>query len=134
MAEERIIDDEYGRGVRLKKTKDGFVDVTDELADGTDMEEGEEITFEFPNLEGYGMEQDNEALVDLSPEEAFARKKGADENDRLEQAGMQFHNRVYAGYKAIAEKENRVAVVNGRQTPDEIFADVLTVLQTRKCL
>ena len=31
--EERIIDDEYGRGIRLKKTKDGFVDVTDELAD-----------------------------------------------------------------------------------------------------
>ena len=48
--EERIIDDEYGRGVRLKKTKDGFVDVTDELTDGTDMEEGEEITFEFPYL------------------------------------------------------------------------------------
>ena len=24
--EERIIDDEYGRGIRLKKTKDGYVD------------------------------------------------------------------------------------------------------------
>ena len=31
--EERIIDDEYGRGIRLKKTKDGYVDVTDELAE-----------------------------------------------------------------------------------------------------
>ena len=31
--EERMIDDEYGRGVRLKKTKDGYVDVTDELAE-----------------------------------------------------------------------------------------------------
>ena len=41
--EERIIDDEYGRGVRLKKTKDGFVDVTDELADGenAEVEEGD---------------------------------------------------------------------------------------------
>ena len=70
--EERIIDDEYGRGVRLKKTKDGYVDVTDELADGenSEMEEGEEIAFEFPNLEGYGEEQDDEDLVDLSPEEA----------------------------------------------------------------
>ena len=37
--EERIIDDEYGRGVRLKKTKDGYVDVTDELAENTDTEE-----------------------------------------------------------------------------------------------
>ena len=33
--EERIIDDEYGRGVRLKKTKDGYVDVTDELSEET---------------------------------------------------------------------------------------------------
>ena len=34
--EERIIDDEYGRGVRLKKTKDGYVDVTDELTDNAE--------------------------------------------------------------------------------------------------
>ena len=48
--EERIIDDEYGRGVRLKKTKDGYVDVTDELADGEnpEMEDGEEISFYLP--------------------------------------------------------------------------------------
>lgn len=31
--EERIIDDEYGRGIRLKKTKDGYVDATDELSE-----------------------------------------------------------------------------------------------------
>ena len=83
--EERIIDDEYGRGVRLKKTKDGFVDVTDELAEGEnpEMEDGEEITFAFPTLDGYNEEQDNEDLVDLSPEEAerFLREK-AEELER----------------------------------------------------
>ena len=31
--EERIIDDEYGRGIRFRKTKDGYVDATDELAE-----------------------------------------------------------------------------------------------------
>ena len=31
--EERIIDDEYARGIRLKKTKDGYIDATDELAE-----------------------------------------------------------------------------------------------------
>ena len=31
--EERIIDDEYGRGIRLKKTENGYVDVTDELSE-----------------------------------------------------------------------------------------------------
>ena len=68
--EERIIDDEYGRGVRLKKTKDGYVDVTDEMAENSEMEEGEEITFEFPTLGGFDEGKDHEELVDLSPEEA----------------------------------------------------------------
>lgn len=67
--EERIIDDEYGRGIRLKKTKDGYVDVTDELseseADGAEEagEEGtEEVSFEFPDLD-----EDDEDLVNLTP-------------------------------------------------------------------
>ena len=107
--EERIIDDEYARGIRLKKTKDGYIDATDELAekerraaeeleadelnataeeeneaageteetlvlDGLDesLEEtaGEEVTFEFPDLE-----EDDEDLVNLTPEEAIALRK-----------------------------------------------------------
>ena len=74
--EERIIDDEYGRGIRLKKTKDGYVDVTDELAEkGEKAEEtgaeyeGEEVAFEFPMLDS---DEDDEELVGLTPEEAAA--------------------------------------------------------------
>ena len=74
-------------------------------------------------------------FIDLTPEEAFKRKHGADENDRLEQAGMQFHKRVYEGYKMVAEAEpDRVICVNGNQTPDEVFADVLRVLKEKNCL
>ncbi len=81
MAEERIIDDEYGRGVKLRKTKDGFVDVTDEALDKTPdeaenvdgaEETGEEISFAFPMLEG---EEDDEDLVGLTPEQAVALRK-----------------------------------------------------------
>lgn len=74
-------------------------------------------------------------FIDLTPEEAFLRKHGADENDRLEQAGMEFHKRVYEGYKAVAKSyPQRVVCVNGRQTPQEIFADVLQILKERNCL
>ena len=78
--EERIIDDEYGRGIRLKKTKDGYVDVTDELAENAEVEtmedEGDEIAFEFPILD---TDEDDEDLVGLTPEEAIAlRKKKAE--------------------------------------------------------
>ncbi|MBO5412292.1 MAG: dTMP kinase [Clostridia bacterium] len=74
-------------------------------------------------------------FIDLTPEMAFARKRGADENDRLEQAGMEFHRKVYAGYKALAESEpNRFVCVDGNQTPQEIFQNVLRVLRERNCL
>lgn len=74
-------------------------------------------------------------FIDLSPADAFKRKHGADENDRLEQAGMSFHEKVYEGYKTLAkENPNRFAVVDGRKTPDEIFADVLSILKEKNCL
>ena len=74
-------------------------------------------------------------FFDLTPEEAFARKHGADENDRLEQAGLEFHKRVYEGFCKVAEQEpNRVVKINGRQTPEEIFNEVLRVLKEKGCL
>lgn len=74
-------------------------------------------------------------FIDLSPEEAFFRKHGADENDRLEQAGMEFHNRVYHGFKQLAKAyPQRFVCVDGRKTREEIFAEVLAVLKERNCL
>lgn len=82
--EERIVDDEYARGIRLKKTDDGYVDATDELAedglveDGEDdvyeMDGDEEITFDIPDLE-----EDDEDLVNLTPAQAqeLRRQKAA---------------------------------------------------------
>ncbi len=74
-------------------------------------------------------------FIDLTPEEAFLRKHGADKNDRMELAGMAFHQRVYTGYQILAEQNpERIACVDGSQTPDEIFADVLQVLKNKGCL
>ena len=78
--EERIVDDEYGRGVRLKKTKDGYVDVTDgEVPDDTqdEMQEAqEEALFEFPTFD---TDEDDEDLVGLTPEQAIALRKEKEE-------------------------------------------------------
>ena len=84
--EERIIDDEYGRGVRLKKTKDGYVDATDEVleTEDTETEETDEVAFEFPVLD---TDEDDEDLVGLSPEEALKlrQKKEAEAKARKEE-------------------------------------------------
>jgi dTMP kinase len=88
-------------------------------------------------INAYAIEKyspDLTVFIDLSPEEAFARKHGADENDRLEQAGMAFHKRVYEGYKALAKEYDRIVTVNGRQTPKEVFEDVLKAMKEKGCL
>ena len=51
------------------------------------------------------------------------------------QAGMEFHNRVYAGYKKLAEENpSRFVCVDGNQTPEEIFNQIVAVLKERNCL
>lgn len=44
-------------------------------------------------------------FLDLSPEQAFSRKGGADKTDRMENADLQFHQRVYQGYKYLIEQD-----------------------------
>ena len=74
-------------------------------------------------------------FIDLTPEAAFKRKHGADENDRLEQAGIAFHKKVYDGYKRLAEEySDRIVRVDGTKSPEGIFADVLRILKERNCL
>lgn len=107
MAEERIIDEEYGRGVKLRKTKEGYVDVTDELVDGEEVEEGaEEVSFEFPVME----DEDDEDLVGLSTEEALALKKQKAEaaerrRQEYEQAVVDGNALLEAGEFESAEKK-----------------------------
>lgn len=43
-------------------------------------------------------------FLNLSPKDAFMRKGGADKNDRIEQTGLGFHNKVYEGYLEVAKE------------------------------
>ena len=126
--EERIIDDEYGRGIRLRKTADGYVDVTDELAEN-DTEEKEvnydEISFEFPELD-----EDDEDLVSLSPEEALAlRKRKAEEAARLkaeEEALLEQQKKLEDAQKA----EN--AAERAQTAADEALKNVTQYIELAK--
>ena len=89
-------------------------------------------------INAYALEQyrpDVTVFIELTPEEAFARKHGADENDRLEKAGLEFHKRVYEGFCNVAKAEpDRYVVVDGRKTPQGIFEDILAALTARGVL
>lgn len=65
-------------------------------------------------------------FLDLSPEKSFLRKGGADKTDRLENLDIEFHKKVYQGYKIIALKEkNRFISIdasgNKQQTNQKII-------------
>lgn len=97
------------------------------------------LGFDFvAKINAYALEQylpDITFFINLSPEDAFKRKCGADENDRIEQAGFAFHQKVYQGYLALAEKyPERYVVLDGKATIAEIAQTVVSVLKERGCL
>ncbi|RKQ63381.1 dTMP kinase [Thermovibrio guaymasensis] len=70
-------------------------------------------------------------LIDLPVEVAFERLKGK-KKDRLEMESLEFHRKVREGFLKIAEKENdRVVVIDGRKSVDEIFNKVVKEVQRR---
>lgn len=89
-------------------------------------------------INAYALEHylpDATVFIDLTPEDAFKRKHGADENDRLEQAGMAFHRRVYEGFDALAKQNpERFIRIDGKQSPQNIFDAVVKALQEKNCL
>ena len=74
-------------------------------------------------------------FLDISPRAAFERKHGADEDDRMEQLGMAFHQKVYEGYLKIAEAEpERVAKVACSGSKWETAERVYNILKLRKII
>ena len=118
--EERIVDDEFGRGIRLKKTKDGYVDAVDALAVDEEEEGVEELTVFLPEeLQGeeeeggvyvvptYHGGVDDEELVDLSPEEAERVRK--EKAEALEKRKLAYQNACADGERFLAEGSFRAA-------------------------
>ena len=69
---------------------------------------GRGLDMEFlENINSYAVHNfmpDVTLFLDIPPVLAFARKHGADENDRMEQAGEAFHKKVYEGYRELLKK------------------------------
>lgn len=74
-------------------------------------------------------------FLDLSPEEAFKRKGGADKTDRMEAADYAFHAKVYEGYKQlIAANPDKFEVIDASGTKDQTQAKLRAILVRRGIL
>ena len=87
---------------------------------------GEEYINEINSVALKHYTPDLTVFLNISPEDAFVRKHGADKSDRMEQQGLEFHKKVYKGYAALMEKYPRITPVecggNKFETAEKIFA------------
>ena len=77
-----------------------------------------------------GLVPDMTLMLFIDPKEGLARAKGATggdgAGDRIESAGLAFHQRVHDGFARIAMQEpDRVAVVGAQGSIQEVHAAVL---------
>lgn len=74
-------------------------------------------------------------FLDLSPEQAFSRKGGADKTDRMEAVELSFHTKVYNGYKSlIAADPSKFEVIDASGTKEQTQALIRAALVKRGVL
>ena len=67
----------------------------------------------------------------ISPNDAFARKGGAD-NDVMETAGLDFHDRVLLGFDTLAtENPDRFVILDTTQKMADVFAKIQATFEDR---
>lgn len=75
---------------------------------------------------------DYTVFLNLPPEQAFKRKGGVDKTDRLELSGMEFHNKVYEGYLALAKKySDRFIVIDASGEKEETQQKIIDALKEK---
>lgn len=73
-------------------------------------------------------------FLDISPAAAFERKHGADKHDRIEQLGLEFHEKVYKGYKALIGKHPDICAVDCSGTKYETAEKIRNLLIERQII
>ena len=71
--------------------------------------------------------------LNIDPESAFKRKNGPD-NDRFEKSGLEFHKTVQAGYLRLAKSEKRIKVIDANKPIEQVFEQIVAVLEKQKLI
>ena len=70
-------------------------------------------------------------FLNIPPDKAFLRKHGADENDRMEKQGLEFHKKVYGGYLKLLQKYPRICAVECGGTKFETAQKIVNLLKDK---
>jgi dTMP kinase len=112
--------------------------VSDRFADSTIAYQGSAGGVPRADLETlYGLvagsfKPDLTLVLDLPVELGLARAAARGGDDRFERKGRDFHERLRAGFLAIAAAEpQRCAVIDARRGPDEVHRAIWKVVEER---
>ncbi len=79
-----------------------------------------------------GLEADLTFMITIPYEEGLKRKKMQGTLDRLENSGNDFHKKVFQGYLDICEKYDKIEVINGNRSVDEVYSDIIKAIRKIK--
>lgn len=82
-----------------------------------------------------GLKPDFTFMFSISYEEGLRRKKKQKKLDRLENGDIEFHRRVFEGYKKIIKESANVKIINAEKSIEdihnEIINDILSLLNKK---
>ena len=67
-------------------------------------------------------------LIDVPVEHAFARIQNRESNNRYEKLGLDFHQKVRNGFLKLASENQRILLIDGTKTPQEVFEKITQFL------
>jgi len=79
-----------------------------------------------------GLEADLTFMITIPYEEGLKRKKMQRTLDRLENGGDEFHKKVFEGYLDISKKCDKIEVIDGNRSVEEIHEDIINVIKKIK--
>ena len=125
--------------VLLPALKEGKIVVLDRYVDSSFAYQayGRGLGYDFvANANRFALENcmpDVTVFMDVDPVKAFSRKGGVDSSDRIEIAGLEFHSKVYAGYRKLQEKfPDRIIPFAADGTKYETSEKIIEYLRERK--
>ncbi|MBP5262260.1 MAG: dTMP kinase [Clostridiales bacterium] len=91
---------------------------------------GQEVVENLNRTAVNGTDPDITFLLDITPQEALARRnKRGEAEDRMEAMGLKFQEDVRAGYLLLAEKYDRVKRIDATRDRDEIFSEIRQITE-----
>jgi dTMP kinase len=120
---------QHVRGVILPALSSGQAVLCDRFYDSTSAYQGFSRGIDVPRIEELnafasgGVSPDLTFLLDVSPEDGFARLRGRGVRpDRIEAESVEFHRRVRGGYLSLQARDPaRILRIDGSLPADEVF-------------